>query len=172
MQTRGWMASATRHAFVWSVVVGFACIAIKFLAWLPFREAISKEVLPGAGGLGQAAPDGPAEIAWLLFNTGLLVPILESVLTFLVVWWLFLGLKLKGKIGASLYIVILGVLSWVLHGAGFNNIGQGLAFALLAAWFWTVAQARGAWVGFATNVVAHGVWNTTLITVWLVRNSV
>lgn len=46
------------------------------------------------------------------------------------------------------------------------------AFALLAAWFWTVAQARGAWVGFATNVVAHGVWNTTLITVWLVRNSV
>lgn len=33
-----------------------------------------------------------------------------------------------------------------------------------------IAQARGGWVAFVTNIVAHGVWNTTLIAVWLIRN--
>lgn len=172
MQARGLMANWTRHAFAWSVVVGLACIAVKFLAWLPFRHVIIQEVLPGASDQFEAVPRGPAEIAWLLLENGWVGPILEGVLFFAVVWWLFLGLKLKGKLGASLYVVILGVLSWAVHGAGLNNVGHGLAFALLAGWFWAVAQTRGGWVAFATNVVAHGVWNTTLIAVWLVRNGV
>lgn len=170
MQAGGWMAGATRHAFAWSAIVGLACIAVKFLAWLPFRDAIMQEAVPGASDPFKSAPGGPAEVAWLLVENGLFAPILEGILFFGVVWCLFLGLKLKGRIGASLYVVIVGVLSWAAHGAGLNNIGHGLAFALLASWFWAVAQARGGWVAFATNVIAHGVWNTTLITVWLVRN--
>ncbi len=170
MRARGIMASWTRHAFASSVVVGLACVALKFLAWLPFRDAITRDVHSGASDQFAAAPNGPLEIAWLLIENGWIVPLVEGFLFFVVVWWLFLGLKLKGRVGASLYFVILGVLSWAAHGAGLNNVGHGLAFALLAAWFWAVAQARGGWVAFATNVVAHGVWNMTLILVWLVRN--
>jgi hypothetical protein len=162
------MTNATRHAFVWSIVIGLACIVIKFLAWVPFRERIEQEA-PTVGPQVPAAQSGPVDIAWFLFDTGWLGPIIESLL-FVLIWGLFLGLKLKGTIGALIYVVVVGILSWAIHGAALNNIGHGLAFALLAAWFWVVAQARGTWTAIATNVVAHGIWNTTLIVIWLIRN--
>lgn len=98
----------------------------------------------------------------------LLAPIIET-LPFLLVYYVLQGLG--GRLFAlGPFMVALAVLGWVLHGAGLFDIGQALAFAVLAFVYFRTARAHGLpWAYFAT-VLAHMVWNSIPFAIDFIRN--
>lgn len=65
-------------------------------------------------------------------------------------------------------LVITGV-SWLMHGASFGSLGQGLAFALLAfaSWGWSKRLGRRA---YGLAILAHAVWNGIAMTLHFARH--
>lgn len=66
-------------------------------------------------------------------------------------------------------LVVITSVSWLMHGASFGSLGQGLAFALLAvaSWGWSKRLGRGA---YGLAILSHAVWNGIVMVLHIARH--
>lgn len=68
-----------------------------------------------------------------------------------------------------LFISIMSMLGWVLHGPSWQSLGQGLNFGLLSALCWYIYGHLGYGGSYLWTAWAHGTWNGIIFIVWLLR---
>jgi hypothetical protein len=79
--------------------------------------------------------------------------------------------KVGGRTFAALpFMIMLGVLGWALHGAGRFDVGPALGFAVVAFVFFRTAKRHGLLWAFIAAALAHIVWNSIALGIFLIRN--
>lgn len=99
----------------------------------------------------------PAPSALDILNSVAVAPVIETLL-FLLVYW---ALHPRREFGPRtvIFILLMGVLSFFLHGMSLMVINRILPFALLAGLFARWAERYSLGHAFAVTALAHSVWN-------------
>lgn len=109
--------------------------------------------------------DFAARIARQVF----VAPVLETggmLIVFVVLRWLLAWAK-PGLSLPTAYLLVCGLLSWLLHGANLLSVGQGVGFMILASLGVRLMREWSMLTSFAFVALAHTVWNGLAMALYL-----
>jgi hypothetical protein len=154
-----------RHVWTTSILIGLGCVLVMYVA-TTLLGVMAPDV-ENARWAGRATAPTEKSIAVLLKELAvraLAVPFAETLLMFALPAVLFRGLA-KSPLT---YVIAIGGLGWLVHGAGLHQIPHGMNFAILALWYWSVTTWRGWGQAVLATTLAHGVWNAAFMLFWFV----
>ena len=99
---------------------------------------------------------------------GVVSPVVETLL-FLFFYWA-LHPRCAFGLRTVAFIVWMGALGFLLHGASLQTVNRILPFALLAGLFARWAERYSLGHAFGVTALAHGVWNATVLLIFYARH--
>lgn len=143
----------------WAVVAALGGVACFIVSTVPLALYYFLQFRFGATFDFSQAPEPPRlDLIRLLVVRVLVVPPVENIL-FLIIHYPIFRVVLDRRQAQLAFIVILAALSFVLHGAGIDDIGKGVAFGLIAA-LYALAVERFGWAYALTLIwITHASWN-------------
>lgn len=148
-QRTGGSLSPGAQTAAWAAAVG----VVAYLAALA-----AQLVEAGSWSPANDLPQGGPALAVLV--VGLLAPLLETAVFFVVAWLLrLIPAKWSWAPAAPAYIVVMAGIGYLAHGGGVSGVGRAIGFALLAWLFWRTQARMGARAAFVTALAAHVIWN-------------